>query len=546
MKNQPTFFQIAFVALVATIAAHGLLLINNEVSWDSLMMLNAKNYNNMDVFKMAIFNTGRRIVYYFWIVFLKFPHPFLLIKFFSLILIWSITILIYYIADFFFPKQYLQNIFIAVLSQSIPVFFMAHDPISSIYILTSNLFFSALLIYLKFHQQRFGIKKIAAYVLVCMLLFFSFEIQSFYVFIYAILFALFVKEYQLTQHTNNREVVAVFFTNIWQFLKQHGGLVLFPVFSFWLWNKLFPISGMARVYGNNQISFSVGNMLYHLAFSAYKIFIALPMLLVQLAMHNPITIIISVVVAGIVSRYFLGQPNRFTSFISDDDESTQQPLPFWLIALIGVVFFVAALLPYSMVSKDYGALNRNCRNGLLVGFGLVIFLVLAIHRLIKQSQHQRWAYITLFVLFAAGSNVSYIYWQAYYVRFQKAEQLIQQHLATVPSTYLVMHEEVKNPMFQYFTFYEFNFMCKEACGVEKYLAVDAYTKWDKQIDVFIKNTELYKPIFMFSKFNNKTDSASHIHLVSPKNTLFDAEKIVWHYWQNNCQANDYPMQWQAE
>jgi hypothetical protein len=221
-------------------------------------------------------------------------------------------------------------------------------------------------------------------------------------------------------------------------------------------------------------------------------------------------------------------------------------MKFWVIALISIVFFVAAFLPYNMVGKDYGALNRNCRNGLLAGFGIVIFLVLSIQHFIKKEKYQQWIFTALFVMFALGSNLSYIFWQAYYVRFQKTEQLFAEHLNKIKTDYLIVHEDCKNPMHQYFVYYEYNFMCKEACGTEKYLALDKHSGWDLKIDTFIKNTALYRPIFMFSNFNNKADSVTQIHLVSPTNILFDAEKNVWHYWMNGCNAKDYPMQFEIK
>jgi hypothetical protein len=544
MKNEKTFLQIAFITLIATIVVHALLLFNNEVSWDSLMMLNAKNYNNTEPFRIAIFNTGRRIVFYFWVFFLKLPKPFLLIKILTFLMIWCSTIIGFYISKFFTKGQEILALVLTVMFQCIPVFFMSHDPISSIYILTETLFFSAILLYLKTYNSNSLTKKITGFFAVAVLLFWSFEIQSFYVFIYAVLFALFVKELSPNPSPKEKGRIQQFVEHVFAFFKQHYFIILFPIFSFWLWNKLFPISGMAKMYGYNQISFSVGNMLYHFGFSCFKLFVMLPFLLGQLAFHNPITTIGSIVVSALSAWCFFKDRNS-TIFPINTESSTKGEselrMKFWVIALISLVFFVAAFLPYNMVGKDYGALNRNCRNGLLAGFGVVIFLVLSVQHFIKKEKHQHFIFTVLFVLFAAGSNLSYMYWQAYYVRFQKTEQLFAENLPKIKTDYMVVHEDCKNPMHQYFVYYEYNFMCKEACGSEKYLALDKHSGWDLKIDTFIKNTKLYKPIFMFKDFNNKIDSVTEIHLVSPPNTLFNAEQITWDYWLNNCNAKNYPM-----
>jgi hypothetical protein len=618
MKNEKTFLQIAIITFIATLISHSLLPINNGAMWDSLLLVNAKQFGYNSAMKNCIFNTGRRMEYYIALFVFHFPNYVLALKIISFLMIWFCSIAIYKISNYFLKNNNLLNTAIAILSISFPIYSLWFEPIMFSYTFCMLLFFSAILLYLNTYSSPSIIKKCCSFLVVAVLLFWSFEIQSFYVFIYAVLFALFVKDLtpnpslrlirslrpterggiqttaprfvslrtlnEVSEDTNlgNREDINLggiqqFIVHVFAFFKQHFFIILFPMFSFWLWNKLFPISGMAKIYGYNQISFSVVNMLYHFGFSCFKLFVMLPYLLVQLAIHNPITTAVSIMVSVVAAWYFLkgfspalykGEGEiqtttpRFVSSrtlnneVSEDinhGDLTPNPSPaergriqakFWVIALISIVFFVAAFLPYNMVGKDYGALNRNCRNGLLAGFGIVIFIVLSIHHFIKKEKYQQWIFTALFVMFALGSNLSYLFWQNYFVRFQKTEQLFAKHLSSVKTDYMVIHEDCKNPMHQYFVFYEYNFMCKEACGTEKYLALDKHSGWDTKIDTFIKNTELYKPIFMFSKFNNKVDSVTQIHLVSPSNILFDAEKNVWHYWMNGCNAKDYPMQFE--
>ncbi|MEN9523010.1 MAG: hypothetical protein RL065_1387 [Bacteroidota bacterium] len=571
MKNEKTFLQILLITLAATIASHFLILLNNGAMWDSLLLVNAKQFGYNSAMKNCIFNTGRRMEYYIALIVFYFPNYVFTMKVISFCMIWFCTVLVYKILDLFFENKLLINLGISVLSISFPIYSLWFEPIMFSYTFCMLLFFLAIYIYLNVYSSGSIVKKILGFSLVAFLLFWSFEIQSFYVFIYAVLFALFVKSltpalskgegevqkttprfvYSRTLHneviedtnlgsgkaSKEKGMIQNFMMNVVLFLKQHFFIILFPVFSFWLWNKLFPISGMAKMYGYNQISFSVGNMLYHFGFSCFKLFAMLPYLLLQLAIHNPITTMVSIAVSALAAWYFF---KNLTSNSSSDEREGMQ-MKFWVIAIVSFVFFVAAFLPYNMVGKDYGALNRNCRNGLLAGFGIVIFLVLSVQHFIKTEKYQKWIFTTLFVLFALGSNLSYMYWQAYYVRFQKAEQLFAQNLPHLKNNYLLVSENCKNPMHQYFVYYEYNFMCKEACGYEKYLALDKHSGWNTKIDTFIKNTEMYKPIFMFKDFDNKIDSVTEIELVSPPNTLFNAEKIVAHYWLNNYNAKDYPM-----
>ena len=544
MKNEKTFLQIAFITLIATIVAHFLILINNGAMWDSLLLVNAKQFGYNSAMKNCIFNTGRRMEYYIALFVFHFPNYILTMKIISFLMIWFCSIAIYRISNNFFENNVFVNFGIAILSISFPIYSLWFEPIMFSYTFCMLLFFSAILLYLKTYNSNSLTKKIIGFFAVAVLLFWSFEIQSFYVFIYAVLFALFVKELSPNPSPKEKGRIQQFVEHVFAFFKQHFFIILFPIFSFWLWNKLFPISGMAKMYGYNQISFSVGNMLYHFGFSCFKLFVMLPFLLAQLAFHNPITTIGSIVVSALSAWWFF-KDRTPTIFPINMESSTKGErelrMKFWVIALVSLVFFVAAFLPYTMVGKDYGALNRNCRNGLLAGFGVVIFLVLSVQHFIKKEKHQHFIFAVLFVIFAAGSNLSYMYWQAYYVRFQKTEQLFAENLPKIKTDYMVVHEDCKNPMHQYFVYYEYNFMCKEACGSEKYLALDKHSGWDLKIDTFIKNTELYKPIFMFKDFNNKIDSVTEIHLVSPPNTLFNSEQITWDYWLNNCNAKHYPM-----
>jgi hypothetical protein len=46
---------------------------------------------------------------------------------------------------------------------------------------------------------------------------------------------------------------------------------------------------------------------------------------------------------------------------------------------------------------------------------------------------------------------------------------------------------------------------------------------------------------MFNEFDNKIESPIYITLISPPNELFMAEKNVWQYWMNGCDAKDYNL-----
>jgi hypothetical protein len=456
MKNEITLRRVVLILFFTTLISHGLILLNNSVSWDSLMLLNAQKFRSIDAFKVGIFNTGRRMLFYFTLFFFELPFSFYWFKLISFITIWLSSFFAFSVFIKILNASKTICLTLSVLIFSIPIYTTWFEPIMFNFNICMLLFFSAILLYLKTYNSNSLTKKIIGFFAVAVLLFWSFEIQSFYVFIYAVLFALFVKYLTPNLYPKEKGRIQQFVEYVFAFFKQHYFIILFPVFSFWFWNKLFPISGMAKMYGYNQISFSVGNMLYHFGFSCFKLFVMLPYLLAQLAFHNPITTIGSIVVSALSAWWFF-KDRTPTLFQINTESSTKGEggiqMKFWVIVLVSLVFFVAAFLPYNMVGKDYGALNRNCRNGLLAGFGVVIFLVLSVQHFIKKEKHKHFIFAIFFVLFAAGSNLSYIYWQAYYVRFQKTEQLFAENLPKIKTDYMVVHEDCKNPMHQYFVYY---------------------------------------------------------------------------------------------
>ncbi len=500
--------------------------------------------------KNCIFNTGRRIEYFIAMLVFHFPCWLMLLKTLSWLMLVCIQYFIFKILQHVFYENTMLNLLLSIFIINFPLYVLWLEPIMFSYTFCEFLFFAAISFYF---QQTTVVKsfpkKIIAFLPIALLLFFSFEIQSFYVFTYSFLLVLFVRQYDRLQS---------FLGNVIRFTQQHFLLLLFPIFSFLLWNKLFPINGMAKSIGYNQINLSLHSLAYHFAFSNFKLFIALPYLLAQLAIHNPFTTIISGVVGFVVFSILFKKTFPFAAwraknnFNAKNAEEIQRKerkadsfivhrFPLWLILLIAAVFLIAALLPYSIVGKDYGALNRNCRNGLLAGFGIVFLVVMLIEKYVRSHRARFYLYASIFSIFSIGSNLSYIYWQAYYVRFQKAQQLFAENVSNFKSDYLVVTESGNNPMHQHFTSYEMNFMLKETVRSERFLTMESTSIWANQPDSFLTTTQGYRRIFMYNDFNNKTDAAVHITLQSAPNAMIDVEKIVWQYWINGCDAKDYPM-----
>jgi hypothetical protein len=134
-----------------------------------------------------------------------------------------------------------------------------------------------------------------------------------------------------------------------------------------------------------------------------------------------------------------------------------------------------------------------------------------------------------------------MFWQNYFIRFQKAEQLFAANISNFKSNYLIVKEDVNNPMHQQFTSYEMNFMLKKITGHEKFMTMEFNSNWKSKPDSFLKITTPYRKVFMYHEFDNKIDSPTIITLKSAPDAMLNAEKQVWQYWMSNSNAEKYPM-----
>jgi hypothetical protein len=523
--SKKVFWQFGFLTLIF----HFLLLLNDSSSWDSLLLTNAFEFKDATALRDCIFNTGRRTEYFIALFLFQIPHWVLFIKITSFLLLWYISYVVYLLLRHLWTNiSTLEALLLTTLMVNAPFYVLWFEPIMYSYTICEAVFFTACLWY--FHISRKG-PSIAYYLQligIAVLFFWSFEIQSFFVFAYTFLFLLFLKDWNKA---------GGFWYNVWNFVTSHWAIIAVPVVSFVLWQHWFPITGMVKEYGYNQISLSPKDLAYHFGFSLYKMGVALPKMLMEMAIYNPISTVLFV-----ASSAF----GFYIVFAKLNTSPSERPWSWKIFALIAGVLIVTALLPYNMVGKDYGALNRNCRNGLLVGFGIAFLLTYIILFAVKNNKLRYSLLGLLFILFAYGTQMNYLFWQAHYIRFQKQAALFKENTSRFPSDYLVVTEEGKNPMFQYYTYYEFNYMLKKACnGQERFLAFDHYTKWEDNPKEFMKRTPHYRAISMFSDFNNDFTNPVHVHFVPQDDkVLLRFEKIVWNYWSKNKDANVYPMQLQ--
>lgn len=521
--SKKVFWQFGLLTFVF----HFLLLLNDSSSWDSLLLTNAFEFKDPTAMRDCIFNTGRRTEYFIALFLFHIPYWVLFVKISSFLLLWYINYIVYLLLRHLWSGiSTLEAVLLTALMVNAPFYVLWFEPIMYSYTICEAVFFTACLWYYHSSRKAPSIAYYAQLAAIALLFFWSFEIQSFFVFAYTFFFLLFVRDWNKA---------GGFWYNVWNFITTHIYMLAVPVVSFILWQKWFPITGMVKEYGYNQISLSPKNLAYHFGFSLYKMGIALPKIAAQMAIYNPISTLVFVVLSGVVF-YLMFAPLKTAS--------TPRPWSWKIFSLVAAVLLISALLPYNMVGKDFGAFNRNCRNGLLVGFGVAFILYYVLAYAIKNDKLRYSLLGLLFVLFAYGTQMNYLFWQAHYIRFQKQMSLFKDNKEQFPSDYLIITEEGTNPMFQYYTYYEFNYMLKKACnGQERYLAFDHYTKWEDNPKEFMKRTTHYRAISMFTAFNNDFSTPVKVHFVpQDEQVLLRFEKIVWKYWRNGKDASVYPMQ----
>jgi len=507
------------------------LLVINSISWDSLIQLNAKLYGDYEPMRMCIFNTGRRMGYYISVFIFQLPYSFVWLKLLTVIALGASTLLLFKIYSYFFEDKPLLNWFITSITVCLPIYTLAFEPIAITYTLASFLFLLACYLYLYQYPLKLSVKKMVLLSLISVIYFWSYEIQSFYLYTYLFLLAIVLKSY-------NKKVN--YARNIIASIKSNSWLILLPVICFFLWKVFFPISGDAKAWGYNQINFSIASFFYHFGFTLYKLLIALPWLLTQLVFHNFISSAL-LFIATFIALLFI---KKNIENVSTPFSITKQQ--FIVITVFAFLLFFVSILPYSLVGKDYGALNRNNRNGLLLCYPIGLLIGTLLFYFIKEKKLLLWIGTFLITISIVSTNLSYLYWQGVYIRFQKVELLLKENLSSIRSKYVIVKEETNNPMHQYFTFYEYNFLFKKIVGAETYLAMDAHSGKQLAIAKFLIESKSYRKIFMFNEFNNHINTPSQITLYSEKNCLLEPEKFVWKYWLNGYQAVAYPMQLKFE
>ena len=369
------------------------------------------------------------------------PNPILSYHVIAFVSILSSTILTYLLLNKFrlFNRQ--TALFIALLSSSIPLF-LAQVEI----VMVPTVFFYALFLlawFITLNIERKGMILILSRVVIWILWFVSFSINSLLVWYYAflVLFAYLVYR----EHARNTKQ-----TLQWFVTKGIDYLVL-PL-MFWIFMRtVFPPHGLYGDYNqltllpsrsslNGYISYGVDQLLATGKAIVHYRYVILPLFGVS-------------ALAIWLSRKRIHIESQILQSLA-----------------LGIFLLAAALIPYALTGKVPGAYweSRHC---FLLGLPIAVIIVSIAKFLCRTQTLAVLALTILLVVFGIMQVSNYIQWQARWVKDASVVTNLSRMDPGNISTFLIVDKYVINS--EPYRFYEWSSMFTKAWGSEKYLGISS-------------------------------------------------------------------------
>ncbi len=496
-KHQRIYFHLFLITLLA----HGVMIFSKMLMWDSYLVVNAVQTGSFDMMKDCYYVTGRRVTIYVLEFLASLPNYIITFKIISVFIIWGIASLVYKLLNYFNFFSSTDNFFIAALTIAAPFYGIWFEMIAITAPFSYLLFLLACVCYINYIKQT---RVIDLWLIAALMLFaISFELQSFYIFVYVFLGVLFLKNYS--------HQISIF-EQLVSFIKKNIVLFIFPVIIYVLWNRFFPIDPYFKQY--NQIKFegfaTIKMLAYNFGFSFFKLFISLPLLFIKAMMGDRVGALMTIIIIG------AGMIGLMSRFKIDHDKLTTPTATFKITVVIGqvivaVLILLAALFPYCLVNKPASALNYDARNAILVSLPVAILLV-SLSKFLRLGKPVLVLKIIL-VVFCICSTYNYFIWN---YRFEKSKQLMtalkQLPLNTMHKT-LVFDDQTKPIGNNYFTSYEYNYFMKQITGKEVYCCMNTRDKMTTDLKHTLDKIEPMKFHFYMTNYVYENDATNFIQIL---------------------------------
>ena len=284
--------------------------------------------------------------------------------------LWSTSVLVFLICHNFSPLDEWQSFFIAAMMLIFPIQDMALDFCVTVqYVLTQTLFYCAILLCFSLNDLNWGLVFLLLRFLMIILFLMSFNMNSLLVFYGAFVFYFFSYNYLCLDQ------------NFYFLALSNIDLVLLPFVFWFLIKKVSPPLGYYKKY--NKIIFNFNRIQKSYKILAVDLF--LPLMKRISAMSIPALILLAVLhLFGLMSVVINHEPHTHSI----------ETLLFAFCT--GILFFIGATLPYSLVGQVFGYTGWETKNNLLLPLPLSIIAWSCIACLLQS--HEFSIYLQTFLL----------------------------------------------------------------------------------------------------------------------------------------------------
>ena len=348
--------EFLFFLFLLNLFAHGLILINRGTYWDSWMLRYWLNNNDLQSVKIFYKKVGMPFFYYMHRLLNPTRKSAWIYRVACFISLWSTSALVFLICHNFSPLDEWQSFFIAAMMLMFPIQDMALDFFVTVqYVLTQTLFYCAILLCFILNDLNWSLDYLLLRSLMIILFLMSFNMNSLLVFYGAFVIYFFSYHYLFLNQ------------NFYLLVLYNLDLFLLPLISWFLIKKISPPIGYYKNY--NKIIFNLIRI--QKSYRTLALDLILPFLKSMSAMLIPALILLAVLhLFGLMSFGLKAQLHTHSI----------ETLIFGFF--IGILFFIGATIPYSLVGQVFGYTGWETKNNLLLPLPLSIIT---------------WSFITLFL-----------------------------------------------------------------------------------------------------------------------------------------------------
>ena len=411
------YISLEFLALLFlfNLLANGLILINRGTYWDSWMLRYWLNKNDFQSIKIFYKKVGMPFFYYMHRLLNPTRKSLIFYRFACFISLWSTSSLVFLICHNFSPLVEWQSFFIAAMMLMFPIQDMALDFFITVqYVLTQTLFYCAILLCFSLNDLNWGLDYLLLRSLMIVLFIMSFNMNSLLVFYGAFVFYFFSYHY------------LCFNQNIYFLALSNLDIVLLPFVFWFLIRKASPPSGYYKNYNKIILNF------YQIqkSYKTLAVDLILPFLKSISSVSIPALVLLAVLhLFGLMS-------------IVLEHELHPHSIETLLFAFFtGILLFIGATLPYSLVGQVFGYTGWETKNNLLLPLPLSIIAWSCIACLLHSHEFSIYLQTLILIIFLLLCVDKHLLLVSFWAKQEALLEIYAKEPAVKNSSIIGIHDE---------------------------------------------------------------------------------------------------------